>query len=319
MIRVLAAILSCSIITSVHALSSSGVDEITGQLKSYQFSDIQKGSRGSSANIGVDQSPLFLRAFDFEGDDSIWNEINVSQTIPWPVYRPQIKPGEIWARMRFNPSWKPIRDYDGYLSSLKIKWDGNLLGETRRLHLLIDTNFIKGVLNKNFDECGRHVIDDHGDAIYLQIHWKDDSGDIDAVRARKKCVSSMLSADARRALDQFLLAFPFYLESQECYQQELIPIVAELFGRVQTDCSSNQKGGGVSGTEFVETSRTRIAEMLSNSSVDLGSPPPMTYDTSTVEVCQWAMPEWKSTPGSWAKYAESRGLSLEGCQVFLRQ
>ena len=36
----------------------------------------------------------FLRAFGLEGDASVLEQFNVSETIPWPRYRPQVKPGE---------------------------------------------------------------------------------------------------------------------------------------------------------------------------------------------------------------------------------
>jgi len=318
MMRCLVALLAMCFVTSPQALPSSGVDERTGELKSYRFSDSKTDLTRSAPGMGGNMDPLFLRAFGFEGDVSVMEQFNVSETIPWSNYRPRIKPGEIWTRMRFSPSWRPIRGYGGYLSSLKIKWNGNLLGETRRLELYVDTNFVEGILSKSFDECGRNLIDDHGNAIYLRILWKHDSGDMDMVKARKKCVSAVLGPDADYALDLFLQAFPFYLESQECAQRELIPIVAELFGRNQTECGSNRHDQE-NASEFLRVSRARLVELLNAPDQDLGSPPAMSYDTSAAEVCRWAMTEWRSVPGSWAKYAESRGLSMKGCEAFLKQ
>lgn len=37
---------------------------------------------------------------------------------------------------------------------------------------------------------------------------------------------------------------------------------------------------------------------------------------STSELCGRALDEWKTTPGEWAKAAESRGLSAESCKLF---
>ena len=39
---------------------------------------------------------------------------------------------------------------------------------------------------------------------------------------------------------------------------------------------------------------------------------------STSEICELALDEWKTTPGEWAKAAESRGLSAESCKLFLK-
>ena len=317
MMRCLVALLATCFVTSPQALPSSGVDERTGALKSYRFSDSKTEPRQSAPGMGGNTDPLFLSAFGLEGDVSVLEQFNVSETIPWPRYQPTVKPGIVWTRMRFRPSWRPIRGYGGYLSSLKIKWNGNLLGETRRLELYVDTNFVEGILSKSFDECGRNLIDDHGNAIYLRILWKHDSGDVDMVKARKKCVSAVLGLDADYALDLFLQAFPFYLESQECAQRELIPIVAELFGRNQTECGSNRHDQE-DASEFLRVSRARLVELLNAPDQDLGSPPAMSYDTSAAEVCRWAMTEWRSVPGSWAKYAESRGLSMKGCEAFLK-
>jgi len=39
---------------------------------------------------------------------------------------------------------------------------------------------------------------------------------------------------------------------------------------------------------------------------------------STSELCGLALDEWNTTPGEWAKAAESRGLSAESCKLFLK-
>ena len=111
-------------VTSPQALPSSGIDERKGELKSYRFSDSKTRLTRSAPGIDGNMDPLFLRAFGFEGDVSVLEQFNVSETIPWSNYRPMMKPGEVFMRMRFSPSWRPIRGYGGYLSSLKIKWNG---------------------------------------------------------------------------------------------------------------------------------------------------------------------------------------------------
>ncbi len=49
-------------------------------------------------------------------------------------------------------------------------------------------------------------------------------------------------------------------------------------------------------------------------------PPPVTVDfsVSTKEVCELAIEEWNSIPGSWSNHAEARGLSPESCRLFLK-
>ena len=48
--------------------------------------------------------------------------------------------------------------------------------------------------------------------------------------------------------------------------------------------------------------------------------PQSTFDfsLSTSELCGRALVEWNTTPGEWAKAAESRGLSAESCKLFLK-
>jgi hypothetical protein len=48
------------------------------------------------------------------------------------------------------------------------------------------------------------------------------------------------------------------------------------------------------------------------------APSTMDFSASTSEICGRAIAEWKSTPGEWAKAAESRGLSAESCKLFLK-
>jgi hypothetical protein len=48
------------------------------------------------------------------------------------------------------------------------------------------------------------------------------------------------------------------------------------------------------------------------------APATMDFSASTSEVCGRAIAEWNTTPGEWAKAAESRGLSAESCKLFLK-
>ena len=93
MMRCLVALLAMCFVTSPQALPSSGIDERTGELKSYRFSDSKTDLTRSAPGMGGNMDPLFLRAFGFEGDVSVMEQFNVSETIPWSNYRPRIKPG----------------------------------------------------------------------------------------------------------------------------------------------------------------------------------------------------------------------------------
>ena len=48
------------------------------------------------------------------------------------------------------------------------------------------------------------------------------------------------------------------------------------------------------------------------------APSTMDFSASTSEICGRAIAEWNTTPGEWAKAAESRGLSAESCKLFLK-
>jgi len=47
-------------------------------------------------------------------------------------------------------------------------------------------------------------------------------------------------------------------------------------------------------------------------------PSVMDYSVSLAEICGKALAEWNSGGGDWAKAAESRGLTAEGCRLFLK-
>lgn len=47
-------------------------------------------------------------------------------------------------------------------------------------------------------------------------------------------------------------------------------------------------------------------------------PSVMDYSASLEEICGRALVDWNSGGGSWANAAESRGLTAEGCKLFLK-
>ena len=75
---------------------------------------------------------------------------------------------------------------------------------------------------------------------------------------------------------------------------------------------------------FVGNSRDELGpsrfRLSKSAEVEESESPPDSLDLSvgTREVCVRALPEWKRGGGAWSKYAEARGLSVEGCKLFTK-
>lgn len=59
------------------------------------------------------------------------------------------------------------------------------------------------------------------------------------------------------------------------------------------------------------TTQETVSKPTINSVLDIGS-------SSTAEICERAIVEWENDRGEWVKVAESRGLTLEGCRLFIK-
>ena len=59
------------------------------------------------------------------------------------------------------------------------------------------------------------------------------------------------------------------------------------------------------------TTQETVSKPTINSVLDIGS-------SSTAEICERAIVEWENDRGEWVKVAESRGLTLERCRLFIK-
>ena len=79
--------------------------------------------------------------------------------------------------------------------------------------------------------------------------------------------------------------------------------------------------GGISDFTLGFNPKCAVTEAIRQASApEVPQVPQSGFDNSvsTSEICERALDEWNTTPGEWAKAAESRGLSAESCKLFLK-
>jgi len=103
---------------------------------------------------------------------------------------------------------------------------------------------------------------------------------------------------------------------------ELAQSAVSIFLNTAQDGTYVRKSkGGISDFTIGFNPKCAVTEAIRQASApEVPQVPQSGFDNSvsTSEICELALDEWDTTPGEWAKAAESRGLSAESCKLFLK-
>lgn len=228
---------SISLITECLALPSDGSSKNRSaefELKSYPVSIEKTHQFKSLANeLSLDE-PLYLSAFGITKETADLSLFEPKQA----QVRKTSKPGKTQLRLWWARKWRPLRDWDGLVQGIKITYKTNLIGELSTAKLVIDARFMNDQRPKDDGQCDRKFMDKHAQVPVIYISIFDRYNGKDWVSNQNACVLKAIPNEGRDALKRLLIALPFYFESLECNEREILPIVALLMSRTPTDCEN---------------------------------------------------------------------------------